>query len=225
VTTLALRSYPPTHGASFVLALASTLTLPGFDAELLAAAPGTVTCLTRLADRLPFAFFSDFLAVPARARLTHLALPHFVGMPPAVHDVPSAAAPRLAVLDRSPSLAAALAPSRPLCRVTLRIASTLYDGLRPAALFGALGSALKELVLVLVPDLDVRTHGRLLGTLANTGAGLELQELGLEGTSDEVRDCPPSALLDSDCPPQPSRMVATMQPTARACKPTQATAL
>ena len=176
----------------------SALTLPTFDAELLAAAPGTLTRLTLLADTLPYAFFDDFLAAPARARLTHLALPHFVGVPPAAQDVPSTAAPRLAVLDSSPGLAAALAPSRPLRRVTLRIASTLYDGLRPAALFGALGGALKELVLVLAPDVDVRTRGRLLGALANTGAGLEVLELSLDGTSDEVRvGCFPSAPLGS----------------------------
>jgi hypothetical protein len=167
----------------------STLTLPSFDAELLAAAPGTITRLTVLADTLPYAFFDDFLAAPARARLTYLALPHFVGVPPAAHDVPPTAAPRLAVLDGSPGLVAALAPGRLLRRVTLRIASTLYDGLRPAALFGALGGALKELVLVLAPDVDVRTRGRLLGALANTGAGLELLELNLEGTSDDVRSC------------------------------------
>ena len=202
VTTLVLRGYPHTHSASFELALAlslrsmralSALTLPAFDAELLAAAPGSLTSLTLLADTLPYAFFDDFLASPARARITHLALPHFVGVPPAAHEVPSAAAPRLAILDGSPGLVAALAPSRPLRRVTLRVASTLYDGLRPAALFGALfgalgSSALKELVLVLAPDVDVRTRGRLLGALANTGTGLELLELSLEGTSDEVRD-------------------------------------
>ncbi|KAH9165319.1 hypothetical protein EDB89DRAFT_1911495 [Lactarius sanguifluus] len=138
------------HGPSFVLALAlalrsmralSALTLPAFDAELLSAAP----------DTLPYVFFDGFLAAPARARPTHLALPHFVGVPPAAQDVPSTAVPRLAVLDSSPGLAAALAPGRPLCRVTLHIASTLYDGLRPAALFGALGGSLKELVLVLAP--------------------------------------------------------------------------
>ncbi len=59
------------------------------------------------------------------------------------------------------------------------------------ALFGALGSALKELVLVLAPDVDVCTRGQLLGVLANRGAGLELLELSLEGTSDEVRGYPP----------------------------------
>ncbi|KAH9010136.1 hypothetical protein EDB84DRAFT_1544728, partial [Lactarius hengduanensis] len=74
---------------------------------------------------------------------------------------------------------AAPAPSCPFRRVTLRVASTLYDELRPAALFGAL----KELVHVLVPEVDVRTRGRLLGALGNMGAVLELS---LEGTSDEV---------------------------------------
>jgi hypothetical protein len=54
-----------------------------------------------------------------------------VGVPPATHEVPSTAVPRLAVLDGSPGLAAALGSGRPLCRVTLLIASTLYDGLRP----------------------------------------------------------------------------------------------
>ncbi|KAH9058964.1 hypothetical protein EDB83DRAFT_2675684 [Lactarius deliciosus] len=195
VMTLTLRAYPPAHGPSFVLALAlalhsmralSALMLPAFDAELLSAAPGTLTHLMLLADMLPYAFFDGFLAAPACAYLTHLALPHLVGVPPAVQDIPSAAVLRLAVLDSSPGLAAVLAPGRPLHRVTLHIASTLYDGLRPAALFGALGGSLKELVLVLAPDVDVRTRGRLLGALGNTGAGLEALELSLDGTSDEV---------------------------------------
>ncbi|KAH9166155.1 hypothetical protein EDB89DRAFT_2076153 [Lactarius sanguifluus] len=166
VTTLTVRAYPPAHGPSFVLALAlalrsmralSALTLPAFDAELLSAAP----------DTLPYAFFDGFLAAPRRTS----------------HQPPCRA---LSVLDSSPGLAAALAPGRPLRRVTLHIASTLYDGLRPAALFGALGGSLKELVLVLAPDVDVRTRGRLLGALGNTGAGLEALELSLDGTSDEV---------------------------------------
>lgn len=59
------------------------------------------------------------------------------------HPPPCRAAPRLAVLG--PGLVAALIPGRLLRRVTLRIASTLYDGLRPATLFGVLGSALKKL--------------------------------------------------------------------------------
>ncbi|KAH8976800.1 hypothetical protein EDB86DRAFT_3094430 [Lactarius hatsudake] len=94
----------------------------GADAELLAAAPGTLTHLMQLADTHSS---TNFLAAPARTRLTHLALPHFVGVPPAAHDVPPAAVPHIA-------------------------GSTLYDGLHPAALFGAVGGSLKELVL-LVP--------------------------------------------------------------------------
>ncbi|KAH9038668.1 hypothetical protein EDB83DRAFT_2647321 [Lactarius deliciosus] len=145
----------------------------------LAALPSTRSCSLRrrglshlalLADTLPYALSVHLLATPACACLIPLALPHLVG-------VPSVSAPRLAVLVSSPGLAAALAPSRPLRRVTPRIASTLYDGLRPAALFGALVRALKELVLVLAPDVRVRARGRLLG------AGLEPL---LEGTSDEV---------------------------------------
>ncbi|KAH9011489.1 hypothetical protein EDB85DRAFT_2297060, partial [Lactarius pseudohatsudake] len=139
----AARLPTPAHGPSFVLALAlalrsigavSALTLPPFDAERFATAPGTLSHLTLLTDTLPYAFFDGFLAAPARTRLTHFALPHF-------DDVPPAAAPRLAVLDISHGLAAALAPSHPLRCMTLRTAKTLYNGLRPAALFGVLGGS------------------------------------------------------------------------------------
>ncbi|KAH9160114.1 hypothetical protein EDB89DRAFT_1915198 [Lactarius sanguifluus] len=121
--------------------------------------------------------FDGFLAASARAHLTHLALPHFVGVPPAAQDVPSAAVPRLALLDSSPSLAAALAPGRPLRRHAVR---------RPAR-GPALGGSLKELVFVLAPDVDVRTHGRLSGALGNTGTGLEALELSLDRSSDEYQ--------------------------------------
>jgi len=162
----------------------ATLTLPAFDADLLSAAPLTLTRLTLLTDTLPFAFFDRFLTV--RPQIVHLALPNFVGVPPGAGEVPATAVPHLTTLDASPGLAAALAPGRPVERVTLRVASTLYDGLRPAALFDALGSELKELALVLAPDVDARTRGRLLGALAKTGEGLEVLELHLEGKSDEV---------------------------------------
>jgi hypothetical protein len=51
----------------------------------------------------------------------------------------------------------------------------------------ALGSQLRELVLVLAPGVDARTRGRLLSALAKTAEGLEVLELRLEGKSDEVR--------------------------------------
>ena len=135
----------------------------------------------------PFASFHQFL--PARPHIVQLVLPNFVGVPPGAGEVPSTAVPALAALDASPELAVALAAGRPLSRVILRVASTLYDGLRPAALFAALGGSeqLKEPVLVLAPDVDARTRGRLLGALAKTGAELEVLELNLEGMSNEVR--------------------------------------
>jgi hypothetical protein len=68
-----------------------------------------------------------------------------------------------------------------------RAANTLYDGLRPAALFGALESELRGLLLVLAPDVDARTCGRLLSALAKTSSELEALDLRLEGKSDEVR--------------------------------------
>ncbi|KAI9432346.1 hypothetical protein H4582DRAFT_2083660 [Lactarius indigo] len=91
---------------------------------------------------LPYAFFDEFLTALTHVHLAHLALPHFVG---------------------SPDLVVALTPGRLLHCVTLRIASTLYDGLRPAALFGTLG-----------------------GVPGNTGTVLEPLERSLDGTSDEV---------------------------------------
>ncbi|KAH9031174.1 hypothetical protein EDB84DRAFT_1578814 [Lactarius hengduanensis] len=144
VTTLVLRA--PTRPRM------ASLTLPAFDMELLAAAP--------LADTLPYTLSENFLAVPARARITHLALPHFFGVPPAAHVFSPNAAPHLAPSSVPPEL---------------RIARTLYDGLRLAALFGALGSTRKELGLILAPNVDIRMgageHGcGAGGTRAVSGA-------------------------------------------------------
>ncbi|KAH9010125.1 hypothetical protein EDB85DRAFT_1902416 [Lactarius pseudohatsudake] len=58
-----------------------------------------------------------------------------------------------------PGLAAVLAPGRLLHSAMLRIANMVCDGFRPATLFCALGGALKVLVLILAPDIDV-THAR-----------------------------------------------------------------
>ncbi|KAH9011046.1 hypothetical protein EDB83DRAFT_2557111 [Lactarius deliciosus] len=56
-----------------------------------------------------------------------------------------------------------------------------YDGLRLMALFGALGGSCS-----FSRSMRTCTRGWLLGTLANTSAGLDVLELSLEGTSDEV---------------------------------------
>jgi hypothetical protein len=100
--------------------------------------------------------------------------------------VRSTAVPYPTSLEASPGLAAALAPGRLVEREKLGVANTLYDVLRPAALFDIPGSEPKELALVLAPDMDARTRRRLLGVLAKTGGGPEVLELGLEGKSDEV---------------------------------------
>jgi len=55
--------------------------------------------------------------------------------------------------------------------VVLRVASTLYDGLYLAAIFGVLGSQLKGFVLVLAPDVVEQTRGRLLFALVKTVDG------------------------------------------------------
>jgi len=102
------------------------------------------------------------------------------------------AVPNLISLDASPGLVVSLTHGRLLTlrQVTLRVTSTLYDGLRPAAIFGALfgagGGQVKTLSLVLAADVDRRTRGRLLGALAKTGEGLEVLEVQLESTCDEV---------------------------------------
>ena len=81
--------------------------------------------------------------------------------------------------------------------MTLRVASTLYNNLRPAVLFDALGRELEELASVLVLNaektldmihqvVDAQIRRRLLGALATTVEGLEVLELGLEGKSDKV---------------------------------------
>ncbi|KAH9165312.1 hypothetical protein EDB89DRAFT_2076956 [Lactarius sanguifluus] len=66
---------------------------------------------------LSCAFFDDFLATPVRARVTYLALPNFVGVP---------FPPRLASPCSTAAPASRLHPLLAV-RVTLRIASTLYD--------------------------------------------------------------------------------------------------
>ncbi|KAI9435303.1 hypothetical protein H4582DRAFT_2171072 [Lactarius indigo] len=135
---------------------------------------------------LPYAFLDDFLAARACTRLTHVSLPHFVACPLQRTTSHPPLLRTFTVLDSSPGLAAALTYLRLLRRVTLRIPSALYNDLRPVALYSALGGSLRELVLVLAPDVGIHTRGRLLGAQENTDAGLEVLELSLDSTSDEV---------------------------------------
>jgi len=110
MTSLTIPTYPFLRSPSFTVALRSkralaTLTLPAFDTDLISAAP------------------------------LSLALPNFVGVPPGAGEVISTAVPYITTLDASPGLAAALAPGRPVERVTLHVARILYGGLRPSCAF------------------------------------------------------------------------------------------
>ena len=62
-------------------------------------------------------------------------------------------------------------------RMMLRVATTMYDGLRPTAHLGMLALAL---------DVDAWTRGQLLGALAKTGRWMEAFKLCLEGKFDGV---------------------------------------
>ncbi|KAH9003911.1 hypothetical protein EDB83DRAFT_2682298 [Lactarius deliciosus] len=98
-------------------------------------------------------------ASPRRARSRTSRCSTLSACLPAAHDVPP-----IAVFGHG--LVAALIPGRPLRRVTLRIASTLYNCARRTCL-ARLAARLRSSDLY-SPGVDVRTRGRPLG------AGLEV---------------------------------------------------
>ncbi|KAH8980012.1 hypothetical protein EDB92DRAFT_1820706 [Lactarius akahatsu] len=180
VRTLTQRAYPP-HTRPVLCAYAGVgaalyARALGADTELLAAALGTLTHLTQLADTLPYAFFNFSRRQPARVLPTSRC-PILSACP--LQRTTSHPPPFLAVLNSSPGYVAALAPGRPLWRV-MRIASCM-TACAPWRCFGAVGGSLKEIVVGLAPDVDVRMRVRLSGVLANTSTGLEVLELSLEG--------------------------------------------
>ncbi|KAH9165009.1 hypothetical protein EDB89DRAFT_378211 [Lactarius sanguifluus] len=76
-----------------------------------------------------------------------------------------------------------LAHGRPPHCVTLRIASAQYDGLHPAE---TVWCARRSKGTRTRAECGMRTRGQSLGALGNTRAELEVLDLSLEGTSDEV---------------------------------------
>ncbi|KAH9163112.1 hypothetical protein EDB89DRAFT_1397576 [Lactarius sanguifluus] len=146
----------------------SAPTLPAFDAELLAAAPATLTH-----SMLPMrssTTFSPQLCVRV-SRISHCPISL------ACHPL---GAPRLAVLDSTP---ASRPRSLPAVRCTaLRYVSptrcTTAFVLRRC--FACLEERLRCSYSCSRPMWTSRTRGRLLGALGNTGAGLELLELSLQ---------------------------------------------
>jgi hypothetical protein len=79
----------------------ATLTPPPFDADLLSAAPLTLTRLTLRVDMLSFTFFGQYLA--PRPQVVYLAL-RLRRSSPVAGEVTSTAAPHLITLAASPAL-------------------------------------------------------------------------------------------------------------------------
>ncbi|KAI0067419.1 hypothetical protein BV25DRAFT_1099375 [Artomyces pyxidatus] len=188
VRTLVLPVFPHTS-ASFSVALGlainnmpqlSSLTLPMFDVDIVHGLAGSLQSLTLLSETVPDALYTSFL--PSQDALTHLALPNLVSPP---LSLPPETLSKLSSLIAPPALAMSLAPGRTLACVSLHVESTLYDGLRPAALMDAL-EGVRELRMILSRGVDTRTRARLVGALGRVGPRLRLLEIRMEGTSDET---------------------------------------
>ncbi|KAI0052783.1 hypothetical protein FA95DRAFT_1162552 [Auriscalpium vulgare] len=200
VTAFSLSSSPASATFALALSLAlrsmhhlTSLTLPYFSSDLLANLPYPLRALRLLSTALPPTFYTTYL--PSQPALRHLALPNLVSpATPVSTDLES--------LCGSPALAMALAPHCKLREMELYVNSTLYDGLRPAALMDAL-AGVRTLRMVLGHNVDARTRARLVGALGHVGQQLELLELRMEG-SDEVQQVsshPKPRLADKDTDP------------------------
>ncbi|EIN04161.1 hypothetical protein PUNSTDRAFT_128467 [Punctularia strigosozonata HHB-11173 SS5] len=129
--------------------MSSLISLSAPFSPALAYAPPTptLTHVRILSSSLSPAEHDRLLAwLAERPSITRLALPSLSDPPPtptADDATPPDAStlPRLASYTGPPALAAHLAPGRPLVNATLVVHTTLYDGLRPAALMRALSLA------------------------------------------------------------------------------------
>ena len=144
-TSLQLVLSPVAQGTSLKLVLDPALPLirarySSTQSDLVAAALGPLTCHMVFTSMVAYASFDDFLVAPRpRAYYPSRADPPSCRRNPrSTRDsLRSDAASRLDG-DGSPVLTVALSSVRLLRRVTLRVESTLYDGRRSVALFGAL---------------------------------------------------------------------------------------
>ncbi|KAH9015782.1 hypothetical protein EDB84DRAFT_1567580 [Lactarius hengduanensis] len=149
------HSRPPLNSPAFLLPDTALLMLFSAAAQLALYHAVKLSADDARAARLALAL--RYICSPWRRERSRTSrCPTSLACLPAAHVVPPTV-PRLAVLG--PGLVTTLIPGRLLRRVTLRIASTLYDGLRPVTLLGVPGNALKKLGLVLAPDVDVRPLG------------------------------------------------------------------
>ncbi|KAI0822111.1 hypothetical protein BC628DRAFT_1328016 [Trametes gibbosa] len=102
--------------------------------------------------------------------------------------IPVTTLPKLRRICGPVSLAAALAPHRPLERADLPIQSTLYDGLRPSAIMGALATARDTLRTLSIQPvsaaIDTRTLERVL-MAAGAELGAFVEELEVHWVLDD----------------------------------------
>ncbi|THH15453.1 hypothetical protein EW146_g5019 [Bondarzewia mesenterica] len=183
----------PSESPSFTLALTmamrnmwhlSSLTLPRFVPDVLRDVPFRLRSLTLLQDTMSVvkdehSSFSSWLI--SQPDMVSLSLPNLILDPSMDFTVlfPNDAS-RLAHLtcfSGIPPLAAHIAPGRPLSHVTLHINSTLYDGLRPAALMSSLTRSSTPITSLSIISsslhaVDARTFAKLF-----LAAGSELPTL------------------------------------------------
>ncbi|KAH9840614.1 uncharacterized protein C8Q71DRAFT_415982 [Rhodofomes roseus] len=102
--------------------------------------------------------------------------------------LPSHFLPRLAHFHGPASLTAAIVPGRPVCSVKLHVHTTLYDGLKPSAIMGALTrsrtSMTRLVVSVSLTQVDARTLERVFMS-AGSALGSQLEVLAVEWALDD----------------------------------------
>lgn len=181
-----------------------TLTLPHFDARLLTHATFALRHLTLLPKSMDAEEFHSFigwlerqptivsLSFPALT-LPALPAPDTPGKSDTGADerpppIPATVLPRLQRYHGPVVLAAAFAPGRPLHSVTLPIQNTIYDGLRPSAIMGALAQAKSTLrILTITPataKIDTRSLERVIMSAGSELGGV-LETLELHWVLDE----------------------------------------
>jgi hypothetical protein len=111
----------------------ATLTLPAFDADLIAVVPPTLARLTLLCVLGPVPRRAPADRPPRSPKFRRLASGCLGGARN------GCASSRQA--QREPGSRSGSPPGCPVRRVTLRAASTLYDGLHPVALFDGWGTS------------------------------------------------------------------------------------
>ncbi|KZT66306.1 hypothetical protein DAEQUDRAFT_695826 [Daedalea quercina L-15889] len=194
-----------------------SLTLPEYDARFLTHVSFRLKRLRIMSEFLAPEDWRAFWAWLARQPdLTSLSFPHLLQNatecsllepPPSAeaHDagldtlaedttvpaslyLPSHILPRLAHFHGPASLVAAVVPGRPVRSVTLHVHTTLYDGLKPSAIMGALTRSRAGLVRLAVSvsltQVDARTLERVFMS-AGAALGSQLETLAVEWVLDD----------------------------------------